>query len=196
MKQFDLSKTGRPSAQQLEKELRRLKRKSEIRKSIISTLSALIVTAAAVTLILTQWLPVLQVQRSSMSPTLRDGEVIIFITTGQIERGDIIAFYQGNQVLIKRVIAASGDEVDLNDDGSVLLNGAPLDEPYVIAHSMGEYDIALPALVPENRFFVLGDQRQSSLDSRSSEIGTIHQDQIVGKALFRIWPPDNLGSVR
>ena len=188
--------TSRPSAQQIENVLRRAQRRLEVRKSILGTIGSLIVVAAAVVLILNLWIPVLQVQRSSMSPTLRDGDVVAFITTGQINRGDIIAFYHGSQVLVKRVIATYRDKLEIDDDGAVTLNGVLLDEPYVNAHHIGAYDPAVPTIVTDSRFFVMGDNRIASIDSRNQEIGMIHRDQVIGKALFRIWPLDNLGLIR
>ena len=184
----------RPSAQQLEEELIRAKRRHEIKKSIFGTVGLLIVIAAAVTLVLTLWLPIYQVQRGSMAPTLRDGEVIVFVTTGEIRRGDIIAFYQGSQVLIKRVIAIAGDWIDIEEDGTVMLNYAPLDEPYATIRSGDDHTIELPRQVTDNQYFVLGDHRQTSLDSRSTEIGMVRSDQVIGKAIFRIWPLGKIGA--
>ena len=183
----------RPSVVQLEAELARARRRHDIKKSILSTVRILIVIAAVVTLALTLWLPVLQVQRGSMAPTLRDGDVILFLITGSIERGDIIAFYHGSQILIKRVAAISGDWIDIDDDGFVWLNNQALIEPYVDGQTSSGHTIELPCQIHDNQFFVLGDHRQTSLDSRSAEIGMVHSGQVIGKALFRIWPLDKIG---
>ena len=186
----------RPSAGQIETLLREAQRRRAIVRSICSTIGVLIVIAAAVTLIFSLWLPVLQVQRGSMTPTLNDGEVVVFITTGMIRRGDVIAFHHGNQVLIKRVIAVAGDTVDIDGDGTVLLNNERMIEPYVSQPDSGELTASLPCQVPDNQYFVLGDHRQTSIDSRSADIGMIRRDQIIGKALLRIWPPEAIGLIR
>ena len=185
--------TARPSVVQLEAELIRARRRHDIKKSILSTVGILIVIAAAITLVLTLWLPIVQVQRGSMAPTLREGEVLVFFSTGNIKRGDIIAFYHGSRILIKRVVAISGDRVDIDSDGTVLLNNIALDEPYVIGQTYDDHTLELPCLIHDNQFFILGDYRQTSLDSRSAEIGLVNIDQIIGKALFRIWPLDKIG---
>ena len=187
---------GRPSVHQLEQELLRIWRRRGILRSIRMIMELLLVVAAAAVLVLTLWLPIQQVQRDSMHPTLKDGEVVAFITTGEIKRGDVIAFYYGNQVLIKRVVAVAGDWVDIDEEGTVLLNNAPLDEPYVTEHGTGGHDIETPMQVSENQFFVLGDNRLNSLDSRSAEVGTVGRERVVGKALFRVWPLSQLGLVR
>jgi signal peptidase I len=155
--------------------------------------SSLIVFSAAVVLLLVLWFPVFQVQRSSMAPILNDGEIVIFISTGRIVHGDVIAFYHGNNVLIKRVIAAGGDWLSISADGTVYLNEEPLNEHYVQENSTGE---ELSIQVLDSQFFVMGDQRRISLDSRSMEIGLVSQEQIIGKTFLRIWPLNEFGFVR
>ena len=186
----------RPSSEQIAMLLREAQRRHVIIRSLFGTVGALIVVAAAATLIFSLWLPVLQVQRGSMAPTLNDGDVVIFVTSGQVRRGDVIAFYQGSQVLVKRVIAVGGDYVDISDNGTVMLNYELLAEPYVEEPDAGERTAELPAEVPDGQFFVLGDHRQTSLDSRSSDIGMVRRDQVIGKALMRIWPVGGLGALR
>jgi len=156
-------------------------------------ISALIVFSAAIVLLLVLWLPVFQVQRSSMVPVLNDGEIVVFITTGSISHGDVIAFYHGNNVLIKRVIAVGGDWLTLSGDGTASVNGEPLDEHYVHEQSAGE---ELSVQILDNQFFVMGDQRQISLDSRNMEIGLVSQEQIIGRTLLRIWPLNEFGFIR
>jgi signal peptidase I len=163
-----------------------------ILKKVWRIASILIVFSAAAVLLLTLWLPAFQVQRGSMAPALNDGEIVIFITTGRISHGDVVAFYQGNKVLIKRVIAVGGDWITISSDGAVSLNGVPLDEPYADEAGAGE---EMSVLVTEGHFFLMGDQRQLSLDSRNEEIGLISQDQIIGKTLLRIWPLNKIGFV-
>lgn len=188
MKQDILNNAKRPTAKQIEYELQRVSRRNEITKTIWDTLSTMIIIAAVVVLILNLWLPVMQVQRSSMSPTLTDGDIMLFTTIGNIKQGNIIAFHHGSQILIKRVIATNGDWVDILEDGSVMVNGNILKEPYVAVQGLGECTVTLPIQVQENQYFVMGDHRLTSLDSRSTDIGLVHTDQIIGKSLFRVWP--------
>jgi signal peptidase I len=145
----------------------------------------MIVFSAAIVLLLTLLFPVFKIQRGSMAPSLNDGDIAVFITAGKIRHGDIIAFHHGNNVLIKRVIAVSGDWVEISGDGAVTLNGVPLDDSYADGYGSGD---ELSAQIPDKHFFVLGDQRRMSLDSRSEEIGVIPQEHIIGKHLLRIWP--------
>ena len=172
-----------------------MERRRQILKSLWNAASVVLVAAAVVVLVVTLWIPVYQVQRSSMAPTLRDGEIVAFIKTGGVEQGNVIAFHHGSQVLIKRVIAIGGDAIDMLEDGTVILNGMPLDEPYVSELSAGETDMSFPLVVPEGQYFVLGDQRRTSLDSRNETIGMIREDQIIGRALMRMWPLNRFGSI-
>lgn len=139
-------------------------------------------------LVATLWLPVLQIYGSSMTPTLEEGDIVVSIKSKTYETGDIVAFYYNNKILIKRVIAGSGDWVDLDEDGTVYVNGEKLDEPYVKDKAFGECDLELPYQVPESRIFVMGDHRSVSVDSRSKAVGCVAEEQIVGKLVFRIWP--------
>ena len=164
-------------------------------RAVRRTVLTLLTFAAVAVLVLTLWLPVLRLRQTSMSPTLTDGNVLIFMKTGSINRGDIIAFNCGGQELVKRVIARAGDWVDIGQDGTVLLNGEPLSEPYVTEPSFGECDITLPFQVPDGQFFVMGDHRSVSLDSRSSEIGTVSKAQIIGKLICRVWPLTLIGKI-
>ena len=139
-------------------------------------------------LVATLWLPVLQIYGSSMTPTLEEGDIVVSIKSKTYETGDIVAFYYNNKILIKRVIAGSGDWVDLDEDGTVYVNGEMLDEPYVKDKAFGECDLELPYQVPESRIFVMGDHRSVSVDSRSKAVGCVAEEQIVGKLVCRIWP--------
>ena len=139
-------------------------------------------------LVATLWLPVLQIYGSSMTPTLEEGDIVVSIKSKTYETGDIVEFYYNNKILIKRVIAGSGDWVDLDEDGTVYVNGEKLDEPYVKDKAFGECDLELPYQVPESRIFVMGDHRSVSVDSRSKAVGCVAEEQIVGKLVCRIWP--------
>lgn len=183
----------RPSVELLEEELKRLKHKRRYRSVLRSTLYTLITVAAVAVLVATLWLPVLQIYGGSMEPTLQDGEIVFSTKTAELETGDIIAFYYNNKILVKRVIAGPQDWVNLDEDGTVYVNGLPLQEPYVTDKAFGECDIELPYQVPDGRFFVMGDHRSTSVDSRSSVVGCVSQEQIVGKIIFRVWPLEGFG---
>ena len=130
-----------------------------------------------------------------MNPTLQTDEVLLCVRTGKIRQGDIIAFHYNNKILLKRVIAVSGDTVDLDEDGTVYLNGEKLEEPYVSELALGECDVQLPYQVPEGRVFVMGDHRAVSIDSRSATVGVIAEENIAGKVLFRVYPFGRFGGV-
>jgi len=192
----EIPDTSLPTSGQIEREIDRVKLRRETRKAIWGAIRTLLVFAAAAVLISTLLLPVLQIQMGSMSPTLQDGEILIFETVGGINKGDIIAFRYDNQVLIKRVIATAGDKIDIAEDGTVNLNGERLIEPYVSQPDIGECTIELPLNVPRGQFFVMGDHRATSLDSRSVDIGLVSKEQIIGKVLLRIWPLNKFGIPR
>ena len=139
-------------------------------------------------LIATLILPVLQIAGTSMEPTLEDGNIVLLVKTNKLETGDLCAFYYSNKILIKRIIAIPGDYIWIESDGTVYLNGEVLDEPYVSGKSLSECDVEFPYQVPENSYFVMGDKRDTSIDSRSSVIGCIAKDQIVGKIFCKFWP--------
>lgn len=184
-----------PTTEQLERELLRVRHKKRYQTVLKSTLYTLITVSAIAILVATLWLPVLQIYGSSMTPTLTDGEIIFSIKTAGFETGDIVAFYYNNKILIKRVIAESGDWVDIDKDGTVYVNNVPLEEPYLMEKSFGDTDIELPYQVPDEKIFVIGDHRATSVDSRNTVVGCVAQEQIVGKILFRIWPLRRLGIV-
>ncbi len=185
-----------PSTQQLEAELQRVKYKSRYRSVLRSTVYTLVIVAAVAVLVATLWLPVLQIYGNSMTPTLQDGEILFSVKTAEFEPGDIVAFYYNNKILVKRVICGPGDWIDMDEDGTVYVNKAPLAEPYLEEKSLGECDIALPFQVPDGRWFVMGDHRATSVDSRSTAVGCVSDEQIVGKIIFRVWPIKRLGSVK
>ncbi len=177
-----------PQAGVLKKELRRELYKRRFRRLLRSTFNALIVVAAVAALIATLVLPVLQIAGTSMEPNLNDGDIVVLAKTDRLKTGDLCAFYYSNKILIKRVIAVPGDTLWIEPDGTVFLNGAPLDEPYVQQKALGECDVEFPYQVPESSFFMMGDHRETSIDSRSSVIGCISTDHIIGKILCKVWP--------
>lgn len=185
--------TERPSYEQLEAELNRIRYKRRYRSVLKSTLYTLITVAAVAVLVATLWLPVLQIYGSSMTPTLRDGEIVFSVKTTDMVPGDVIAFYYNNKILVKRVIAGPGDWVNISPDGTVYVNGEMLEEPYLEEKAFGDADIELPYQVPDGRIFVMGDHRATSVDSRHIAVGCVAEEQIVGKIVFRVWPVDRLG---
>ena len=184
-----------PTLDQVERERNRLRYKNRYNKTLRSTIAILVVVAALAVLVATLWMPVLRIYGKSMSPTLVDGQIVISVKTESFHTGDVIAFYHGNKLLIKRYIAGPGDWVDIDEDGGVTVNGEALDEPYLTEKAYGETNITLPYQVPEDRCFVMGDNRDVSLDSRNTAVGCVANDQIVGKVVFRIWPLSKLGAV-
>lgn len=177
-----------PQLELLQEELKRERYKRRFRHVLRSTINTLIVVAAVATLIATMFMPVLQIAGVSMEPTLNDGDIVLLIKSGRMETGDLCAFYYSNKILIKRVIGTPGDYLWINSDGTVYLNNTELIEPYITNRSLGECDVEFPCQISENHYFVMGDQRETSIDSRSSVIGNVADDQLIGKIICKIWP--------
>lgn len=177
-----------PKIEELKIELKRERYKRRFMKLLRSTVSALIVVAAVAALIATLVFPVLQIAGNSMEPSLTEGNLVLLVKTNKLETGDLCAFYYSNKILIKRIIAAPGDYLWIDEKGTVFLNGEELEEPYITKKALGECDVEFPYQVPENAYFMMGDHRETSIDSRSSTIGCISEDQIVGKIWCKIWP--------
>jgi len=177
-----------PPVDALQKELKRERYKRRFRRLLRSTINALIVVAAIAALVATLLIPVLQIAGTSMEPTLNDGEIVLLVKKKDMQTGDLCAFYYSNKILIKRIIATPGDYIWIESDGTVFINGEALDEPYVSEKALGECDVEFPYQVPENCYFVMGDKRETSIDSRSSVIGCIPEDQIIGKIFCKFWP--------
>lgn len=177
-----------PTAEQLKSELARHKSRAGFMRMLYSTAASLIVVAALAVIISMLFLPVLRVTGTSMMPTLANDELVVCKRRGDFKQGDIVAFYYNNKILLKRVIAVSGDTVDIKDDGTVYVNGKKLDEPYVKDKAFGECNISLPYQVPDQRIFVMGDHRSTSIDSRSTAIGCVSEEAVVGKVVMRIMP--------
>ena len=177
-----------PSVELLEGELKRTQYNRRYRRTLRTTIFSLLIVAAVAVIIAVLLLPVLQISGSSMENTLMDGDLVISLNNGKYKTGDVIGFYYNNVVLIKRVIAISGDLVDIAEDGTVTVNGVALDEPYVTEKALGECNINLPYQVPQGKCFVLGDNRDESVDSRNTAVGCVSDDVVLGRLLARIWP--------
>ena len=184
-----------PSVRQLEEELKREKYRGRYKRLLRGTVSTVLVVIAAAVLISDLLLPILRISGSSMSPTLVNGNIVTALRGGSYERGDIVAFYYNDKILVKRIVGLPGEVIDIDEDGSVSVDGEPLDEPYLDEKALGECDIELPYQVPEGRYFVMGDNRSVSSDSRSSQVGCVAEEQVIGKLIFRLWPLDGFGTV-
>ena len=181
-------RTALPTIDQIENERKRYRRQKAYNKALGGTIYVLTIVAAVAVLIATLVLPVLQIEGTSMEPTLVNGDIVLLTKTTAFNRGDLCGFSWNNKLLIKRVIGIPGDWIEIDTDGTVYLNGERLDEPYAQQLAVGECDLEFPFQVPQEQYFVLGDMRESSIDSRNTLIGCVEKDQIVGKVFFRIWP--------
>lgn len=184
------------AAEEARKEQKRLRSRAIYRQTLRGTIAVLLVVAAVSVLVATLWLPVLQIYGSSMSPTLEAGEIVISMKNSQLKTGEVVAFWQGNKLLIKRVIAGPGQWVDVSEQGVVTVDGEILEEPYIKELSLGNCDIELPHQVAESHWFLMGDNRDTSVDSRSSSVGDISIEQLEGQIVFRIWPLNKVGSIK
>lgn len=184
-----------PEINELKAELSRVKYKTKYVNVLKSTIYTLVVVAAFAVLVATLWMPVLQIYGSSMTPTIDEGQIVISVKGKNFEQGDLVAFYIGNKLLVKRIIACPSDYVLVDENGTVFVNGTELYEPYVSEKSFGECDIEYPYQVPDSKYFLMGDHRETSVDSRVSVVGCIPEEQIVGKIVFRVWPVSDFGII-
>lgn len=187
--------TSFPTSGQVETAISKEKYSRKYKKVLKSTLSSLIVVAAIAVLIATLAMPVLQIQGSSMEPTLNDEEIVVLVKTSKLKRGQLCCFSYQNKLLIKRIIGVPGDTINIDEKGFVYVNNELLDEPYILDRALGECDVTFPVRVSENHYFILGDHRSTSIDSRCSAVGLVNSDQIIGKIFFRIWPFEEAGGI-
>ena len=188
-------KVSVPSLTEIQSERKRIRRGTYYRQALRGTVSVLLVVAAVAVLITTLFLPILQISGDSMSPTLEHDEIVVLLKTKKFERGDLIGFYYQGKILLKRVIALPEDEVAIDADGYIYVNGELLEEPYVTDKGLGDCDLEFPYKVPGTSYFVLGDRRSNSVDSRNSVVGAISRDDIIGKVFIRVWPLPEFGFV-
>lgn len=191
MKENQRSETALPTIDQIESARKRYRFQKAYMKALRGTISVLTYMAAVAALIATLVLPVLQIEGTSMEPTLVNGDIVLLTKTTALERGDICGFSWNNKILIKRVVGIPGDWIEIDSDGTVYLNGKKLNEPYADQIAFGECDLEFPFQVPQEQYFVLGDMRESSIDSRNTLIGCVETEQIIGKIFFRVWPLKN-----
>ena len=184
-----------PDLSLIENELKREQSKSKYGRVLRSTIYALIVVAAVAVLIAVFWLPVFRIYGTSMVPTVEKGDIVVSVKGSRFDSGDIVGLYVGNRLLVKRVIAGPGQWVDMTDDGTVYVDGEMLDEPYIREKAFGDCNIELPYQVPDGKYFVMGDNRATSADSRHTSIGCIEEEQIVGRVLMRLWPLNKIGGI-
>ena len=190
-----LEKTPYPTLDQMETEIARRKYRKRFSSALRGTVYSLAVVAAIAVLVATLWMPVLRITGTSMEPTLADGQFAAAIKTTQLNPGELCVFYFNNKLLVKRVIACAGSWVDMDLSGNVYVDGILLEEPYLTEKSLGECTIELPFQVPDGKLFVMGDDRAVSLDSRTTVVGCISREQILGRVVFRLWQLDVAGVI-
>ena len=181
------------TVRQIEGELKRLRRKQNSRRIFRQTVFSLLVVAAVAVLAAMLFFPIFRVTGSSMEPTLQPKEIVVCLKSSRFQSGDLVAFYYNNKVLLKRVIGTAGDTIEIDDSGNVFVNGSQLDEPYITKKKLGQCDIDFPYQVPDNRIFVMGDNRETSVDSRTTAVGCIADEYVIGKVFLRVWPLERLG---
>ncbi len=185
-----------PEIDQLEAELSRVNYRTRFRRILRNTIYTLIVVAAFAVLVAVLFMPVLRIYGSSMTPTLKEGDIVVSVKTSDVKQGDVLGVYYGSKLLVKRCIAFEYQWISIDDKGNVFVDGKKLDEPYIKKKALGETNIKMPYQVPDNCVFVMGDHRETSIDSRNSSVGCIDMENVVGRIVFRVWPLKDAGFIR
>ena len=172
----------------LKAEIHRVKYKNSFSRLLRSTVYVLIIIVAISSICATLFMPVIEITDSSMKPLLNDGDIVLTVKDNKFKTGDIVAFYHGNKILIKRVIGVESDFVNIDKDGIVYVNGKELKENYVKELKKGDSDIKYPVQVSDGSIFVLSDDRDVLTDSRTINVGQIKTNDIIGKVIFKVWP--------
>ena len=182
-----------PSCSQIAGERQRLRRrkKQRILKALTGIFLGLTLTAGA--LYGSQRFTTLRITGTSMEPGLEDGDLVVFARCGQPAPGRICSFTWENRTLVKRIIGLPGDWVQVDPTGRVLINGRHRPEPHIPEPAPGPTDVEFPCLVPGDSLFVMGDRRETSVDSRNTAIGPVPLDRVQGLAVFRLWPLEDFG---
>lgn len=183
-----------PTVEQLNQEIERLKYRHRYRNTLGKTLFVL-AAVAVFAILLAILLPVVRITGDSMANTLQRGDIIIALRDAKPECGALVVLNVGGKTMVKRLVARAGDELNILDDGTVQINGVSHEEEYIINKALGQCDIEMPYVVPEARYFVMGDNREISLDSRSEAIGCVAEEQIIGKVMLRVWPLNRIGLI-
>lgn len=124
----------------------------------------------------------------SMYPTYKKGDYVLTINKKEYKKGDIVFIKKHNKIILRRIIAIAGEEIDINSDGNVFINSKFQLEPFIKNKSKEPINIKLPKKIEKGTYFVMGDNRNKSLDSRINSIGLISKDDIIGKLLFKMIP--------
>lgn len=169
------------------KENQNVSRKQYVRE-LRKTILILAAVFAGILLLAMFAMPVYRITGNTMNPTLDEGNIVLSIRTGNLKEGDLAAVRYSDKILVRRVIGLPGDRIEMDESGTVRVNGEVLAEDYVSNPEAGQTDLTYPFVVPEGQYFMMGDNRSVSIDSRNSAIGCIPEDMIAGKLMMRIFP--------
>lgn len=184
--------TRLPELSEIREEMERVWDRTHFRQTVKSTLGTVIIVMAVAVLIATVFLPVVQVTGASMQPNMDPGDILVIYKTSEFHSGEVCSFYYNNRLVTRRIIAFGGDVINISEEGEVQVNGRKLDEPYITENAFGMCDLELPYVVPRGEFFVLGDNRETAVDSRTQAFGCVAQEEVLGKVFLRVWPLNNL----
>lgn len=162
--------------------------KASVVKGLVKWVVIILLLDSLLLNMMTYVFPIVRHYGEGMTPTLTGTQFLLMHKTDKVEQGDIISFYYNNNVMVRRVIAGPGDSVDIDIFGNVYVNGTELEEGYVESPTRGQTDLVYPYTVPSDSYFVMGDKREISMDSRLQEIGCIPSDRIIGKAMLSVYP--------